>query len=489
MNPTLRRRVLAPVVLVAVCASLALGAASGAEAGAVKLKAGKVAKVAARSPFPASCSADFEEYHDAESEVSLAIDPTNSRHLIATYHQDANVAHPISRSIDGGRTWRQVVVPGLTPCTVPANETAPAFNVFDPWVSYGADGRAYLLSISGAEPNSPGEPVAGAIGAQDFLARHVYVQTSDDDGLTWTAPVVVAGDVDNGFIIDKPTITADPYRPGRAHAVWSRINLTGSSVMGVATTVDGGRTWSTRTLPLTTLDTRGVAFGGQIAVQRDGALVMAFAEGVVQAMAVVGNLAGIDQLPQFIGDTRFYSITSRDGGVTWPARGQLIGSSQTFPGTIMVAGSGSALHATWADIDAAGLGQVRVSRSLDDGMTWSVPATVTGPGVGIDVPAVAVDGTGAVALTWYAAGPTPQTTQAWAAVSRDGGVTWTSGALTAPFSTAAAPATNAAGGLQLGDYEGLVGLPGGGFVSAFAVAVPASAGGPTDVVSIPFSLG
>ncbi|HVE64729.1 MAG TPA: sialidase family protein [Mycobacteriales bacterium] len=488
MTPASRRLALSRTALVVSCA-VALTMAPGADAGS-RLNVSTLAKVAGRSPFPASCSAGFAEYHHAESEVSLAVDPTNGRHLIATYHQDANVAHPVSRSVDGGRTWRQVVVPGLTPCSVPKGEKAPAYNVFDPWVTYGADGRAYLLSVSGTEPGSPGATVAEPAGQQDPFAKHVYVQTSDDDGLTWSAPVVVAGDVDNGFLIDKPTITADPFRPGRAHAVWSRVNLTGSAVMGVATTVDGGRTWSARTLPLTTLDTRGVTFGGQIVVQRDGMLVMTFAEGMAQPLFIAGTLArnasGVDSIPSFIGNARFYSITSADGGATWATRGQLIGSSQTFPGLITVASAGAAIHATWADLSADGIGRVQVSRSLDNGATWSPPLTLAGPGPGVDVPAVAVDGKGTVAVTWYAAGPAPRTVQSVAAVSTDAGVTWTKAALSRAFSVASAPPTNAAGGTQLGDYEGLAGLPAGGFVSAFTVAGALSRGGPTDVVAVRF---
>jgi hypothetical protein len=443
--------------------------------------------VTGRSPFPLSCTPEWAHgYHHAESEVSLAVDPTNGNHLLATYHQDGNVAHPVSRSLDGGATWQQIVVPGLTPCTVPPGSDAPTWAVFDPWVSYGADGRAYLLSTSGADTDSPARPAADAAAMQDSFARHVFIQVSSDDGATWSEPYVAGGDVDNGFIIDKPTVTADPYRPGHAYATWTRVSLTGAGLLGFASTADGGRTWTEQLLPLTTTDTRGVVFGSQVVVLRDGTLVLTFGAGVAQTLAVAGlatSIAGVQGLPRFVGGTDFYSIRSTDGGATWPTQGSPIGSSQTFPSLVTTATDGTNVYATYDDTASDDTSSVMFSRSSDGGTTWSAPTRLAGPHASTKVPAVAVDGTGAVAVSWYDAGSSAAERRGRVAVSRDGGRSWSRAALTPSFSISAAPGTNAAGGLPLGDYEGLVGLPNGGFVSAMTVAGASSVGGPTDVVS------
>jgi len=140
------------------------------------------------------------------------------------------------------------------------------------------------------------------------------------------------------------------------------------------------------------------------------------------------------------------------------------------------------IYATWADVDDAGSGSIYVVRSDNGGESWTAPVRVAEPAPGAKVADVAVDGDGVVAVTWYEAGTADGTTRVMLALSRDGGQTWTARALSPDFDVTNAPTLNAAGGQQLGDYEGLVGLPTGGFVAASAVAGALSTDGATDVI-------
>jgi hypothetical protein len=82
------------------------------------------------------------------------------------------------------------------------------------------------------------------------------------------------------------------------------------------------------------------------------------------------------------------------------------------------------------------------------------------------------------------------TTEVWFALSRDQGATWQETRVEGSFDMLTAPPTGSTGivGRFVGDYQGLVALP-GGFGAIFAQAKPAASFGPTDVFFARIQLG
>lgn len=470
-----RRSIRSGVAAVSCVVALALaGSAATAAPPGKALQVGDPVLVTGVSPFDPSCSEDIEgqllgsepPHFGSETEVSLAVHPRDPDVLVATWMQDNHVSHPAARSTDGGATWQTVVVPGMSPCT--GNENVAG--VFDPWVSYGGDGSLYLSSISGAERKAPDAPVA----VYDLFSRHVYVNVSRDDGLTWSEPRIAGGDVDNGWFLDKATVTADPARPGHAYAAWTRIQiLAGLPAVGFATTVDGGESWQERELPLPAVVDNGEQGGRaapEVVVLPDGDLLLIINELLPQPL-------GGAQV--FLGPTRYRALRSTDAGQTWEPAGSHIAEGPIQGLALDVAQDG-AVYAAWVTRDEQESG-IAMARSLDGGRTWSSSTVISGDRKAT-VPALAVDRQGAVAVTWYQ--PVGDQLQPWVAVSQDGGTTWSESPLTEPFSMMDVPPTNSAGSPRpLGDYEGLVGLP-HGFVSVLSVAGHLAQNGPTDLVAV-----
>src|SRR5262249_32468106 len=77
-------------------------------------------------------------------------------------------------SFDGGRRWREMVIPGLTLCSGGTFHRAS-----DPWVSFAPNGDLYL-SVLGVDK-----------GVSLNARTAVFASKSTDGGLTWTAPVTI----------------------------------------------------------------------------------------------------------------------------------------------------------------------------------------------------------------------------------------------------------------------------------------------------------
>src|SRR4051794_7812688 len=426
--------------------------------------------VSSRSPFPADgCGVPGARNPDTEAEPALAVNPKDPRNLIAVWQQDrftidgGALSDVVGVSKDGGKTWRQVLVPGISRCTGGSDERAS-----DPWLSFGRDGRAYLSALTFTEhPELEGK--AGPTAQR--------VSTSTDGGLTWSQPATV---VDNGKYNDRGAVTADPTRGGTAYHVW--VLRTGTfGEQGVelfSRTTNGGRTWSTPR-EITRPKAGTVPEPSYVKVFPDGTLLNLY----VLANAVMAQ-------------------RSTNGGQSW-SRAVKVASIQPLsapqdPDTgalvrayneayLDIAPDGTA-YVAWNVIASQSSSQILISKSIDGGRSWSKPSPVARVASQAFLPSLAVGGDGTVGVYWDdlrndRRGDGQLTTDVFYALSKNGGLTWRQGHLAGPFDSLTAPPTDstAVAGRFLGDYQGIAGLPDGSVAALFAQAQPQSRAGGTDI--------
>jgi len=257
-------------------------------------------------------------------------------------------------------------------------------------------------------------------------------------------------------------------------------------------TTDGGLTWST---PRSLLAGNKNIFtiGNQIAVLPDGTLIDVFHFGKGSGRdAPNASFTGLER--------------STDGGQTWskpiaisnnpvandvdPDTGQALRTGADIggglPDVAVDPGSG-ALYVVWEDSRFAGThNDIALSKSTDDGKSWSDPVKVNQSPAGVTAitPSVDVLANGTVGVTYYDLRnntPDPATllTDYFIVHSHDGTTTWGPEARITPtsFNYAIAPVAR---GLFLGDYEGLAN-DGAAFKAFFVQTNDADLANRTDV--------
>ncbi|HRI16961.1 MAG TPA: sialidase family protein [Burkholderiaceae bacterium] len=411
--------------------------------------------VSALSPVAAGCTGGSTSGSfavNSEVEPFIAIDPTNARHLVATWQQDRWTnggarAIVTAASFDGGASWTRVLQP-MSRCGGGSAATGGDYErVSDPWVDIGADGTVHLmgLAFSGS---------AGTSGANAMLASR-----STDGGLTWTAPATLIADGPGGFN-DKNTLTADPTDARYVYAVWDRL-VAGAGPTWLARSIDGGLTWEAAR-PIYDPGPASQTIGNRIAVIIDGPkrgmLVNVFTQIDIvggQARNSLRLMRSTDKgqtwsPPQLVAETR--AVGTRDADDGTPIR-----DGSILP--TIAAGPGGLVWVAWQDSGFSGgvRDAIYVARSFDGGNLWNIPVAVNGDlQVAAFTPALAVRADGTVGLTHYdlrADRPGATLARAWLLTSRDG-MAWTESALWSAFDLASTPRVDA--GLFLGDYQGLV---------------------------------
>jgi hypothetical protein len=430
------------VTRLAICSAVVLVAAVGAASAGAAVPS----RVVLTSGAHSACSVSGHPQPGAAVEPMVAASPADPRRLIATWQQDryeegGSLAFGVSVSSDGGRTWRSRDVPGMTDCPSGGNDRSS-----DPWASIGADGKAYLAGVP------------GSIGTSGFPVTNVVVGTSADGGDSWQSPVAVTHD-DQTFN-DKESVTADPFRANTAYVAWTReISSTFFSK-----TTDGGASW-TPPRRIFSSSSRG-GLGSIVAVLRNGTLV-----DVLQTNSSAR--------------ATFEALISRDGGSTW-ARPSRIASARPagavaapdgslvrapVPALPSVATRGNTVYVAWANVAGRAGSSVLLTHSSNGGATWTRPLRVAHARRQLLMPALAIDKTGKLAVTYYGFDAPLRhdkraRTSVWFTRSRDGGRSWRHSRLAGPFDYRRAPVTEA--GLFLGDYTGLA-PTGGGFDAVFAL--------------------
>jgi hypothetical protein len=215
----------------------------------------------------ANVNTDTEAIAGPHNETSIAVDPTDPKHLIGSANDyqlipnpDGSVTETVySRahvSFDRGQTWTNYAIP------FPSKYDATG----DPAVAFDADGRAYIATLGFNFNDNPILP--------DVLVSH-----STDGGMSWPTPAVVAAGSagPSGFVSnDKEYIAA--WGHGNAIVTYTAFTFDSSGnfidqPIFATVTHDGGNSWSTP-VEISGADIYGQ--GSVPVVAADGSIYVAF---------------------------------------------------------------------------------------------------------------------------------------------------------------------------------------------------------------------
>ena len=412
------------------------------------------ARISADTPFATHCTGGAlggVEYRNSEVEPYAAVNPSNAANVVAVWQQDrwsSGLANGVvtATTLDGGATWTRTAVP-FTRCA--GGTTANGGNherATDPWVTFAPNGNAFQMVLA----------TEGASLAPGSLSA-MLVSRSTDLGRTWSDPSALIRD-GSLFFNDKNTITADPTDPNYVYAVWDRLAASGGGPAVLARTTDGGDTWE-GARSIFDPGPRSQTIGNVIAVLPNGMLINLFTqldEGAGgQTSATLNVLRSSDKGGSWTGPIRvadLLAIGARDPETATPIRDGA-GLAQ-----IAVAPNGH-LFAIWQDARFSGGARdgIALSRSVDGGLTWSVPLQINSvPSTPAFTPSVHVRANGTIGVSYYdfrsnTSDPATLPTELIFARSADG-LTWQENRLTAAFDLATAPLAR---GLFIGDYQAL----------------------------------
>lgn len=303
----------------------------------------------------------------------------------------------IYTSSNGGATWTNR---GLLDDQA-SWHSAGVISDGDPVIAYGPkpDGHGGFTFANGARAYYASLATVRAAKGSEY----VIVSYSDDNGSTWSAPVVGMSKSATAVFNDKNWISIDrtPSSPffGRVYLTWTQFRSAtatgnGSEPVMVATSLNGGASF-TAPKQLSPAGNNGTGNGRQGSSSTegpDGAVYVAFEQGQSQVVT-----------------------SSRDGGTSWskPASiGPVVDITDPIPGAnfrtdsfpVIAAdprSSSTSLYAAWTTRTAAG-GRTVVVTSTDRGAHWSAPVTVSGSEGYAFFPGLSVAPTGRVDVAYQA---------------------------------------------------------------------------------------
>ncbi len=312
-------------------------------------------------------------------------------------------------SLDGGATWTQGSLPGITNIQGTGN---PYDRDSDPAVAYDPKHGVWLISSLPIVDSNSEIPAV--------------IVSSSTDGINWNNPVSVTGPVVSS---DKDWIVCDswsssPYY-GNCYVEWDN-PATGDGVM-MSTSTDGGQTWGAALHPAS-----AYGLGGQPVVQPNGTVVVPFEGNGIQVFSSANGGANWSK-------TTIISTISDHLDAGNIRSGPLPSATVDGGGTVYVAWEDCRFRANCAENDI-------VFSTSSNGTTWTAPARVPEDPVTSTVdhfiPGLTADpatsgATAHVALTYYQYPKTSCTVstcilQAAYISSTDGGSTWSGPTLLAP---------------------------------------------------------
>jgi BNR/Asp-box repeat len=447
---------LAPATAQTQSAPAAIGAANNASRLALDIDR-LTFRASGGTPFVNGCSGvpDTGTLNpNAEVEPFVAVNPRFPLNVVGVWQQDrwsngGSRGLGTGYSFDGGVTWQRVFPPFSRCAGGNAANNGDYERASDPWVSFSPNGVVHQMALSIDRTITPGKPASAMLASR-----------SVNGGRTWSKPIVLVADTVERFN-DKNSMTADPTDSRYVFAVWDRLSTVageGAGPLLFARSVDNGVSWQ---------PTRIVFDPGQNAQVIGARIEVLPGGGLVNLFTLIDYLTG---------DVSLQVILSGDKGTSWSAPvkvADLLSIGTTDPETgapvrdggilaQLAISRGGIISVVWQDarFSLGARDGIALAQSSDGGLTWSAPVQINrDPLVPAFVPSVHVRADGTVGVSYYdfrsnTADPATLLTDAWLTRSRDG-LTWRENRVSRPFDLSKAPK---AGGLFLGDYQGLASI-------------------------------
>jgi hypothetical protein len=319
------------------------------------------------------------EQGDTTTEPSIAVNPSNPKNAVTCYQEGrvdggGDEDNGCATTFDGGKTWRLVDLPGITPDA----GDGPFDRASDAVVAFGPDNVVYANSLAFEDTGNA-------------LRSAIVTNVSHDGGKTWSEPYTAIDD-QGGGLNDKNWIgvdlgEGDGHHYGRVYLVWDRV-----APVLVSYSDDEGVTW---TPPNVVYSGQGI--GSLPLIMPNGDLSVVFStftdpippttdpesEGTDPDKMVIATAVGAGRLPtgaplDFAPPTTIHNYNGND------VRGQRAGPDVP---TAAVDDESGRIYVSWSEgryrtkkrVNATN--DVVVTSSDDGGVTWT-PLKKVNPGTG-----------------------------------------------------------------------------------------------------------
>jgi len=330
--------------------------------------------------------ADGTSCYNPQNESNIVINPTNLNNVVTSANEYRIDGDAVYVSMDGGKTFTDVVLPGRTGATGGQGVFARVGSCGDPVLAFGPDGALYYVGLN-------------CNFRKGSTASGVAVSASQDGGMTWGTPQMVHFTDANQLFNDKDWITVGP--DGTVYVTWTRFKSRGAlqgfagSPIVMSVSHDGGNTWSDFTKvsdgshPFNQGSQAKVAPDGTLYVTYEGATPSTnfFGDAIILARSTDGGKTFTNtELARAYDDYNCYPINVAQGRQTLSGEQFRINS---FPSFDIDPTSGH-MGITWTDDQAnASCGfekggqfvgptsnQVKLITS-SNGTTWGAPQVIT----------------------------------------------------------------------------------------------------------------